>query len=157
MAKELHHVNLDDLTQEDLAIGTGMPLIDAAEGASHELWRVVSADGSTRIFQTRPASEARSVKRTPVRRVTPCPLGGETDANAAPLFDRRRSTLPTLVTEPGPATPALAADSELSVELTSVTQAWPSLSPGIRGAVMALIRAASTGRPARPAAAPIRE
>jgi hypothetical protein len=64
--------------------------------------------------------------------------------------------LPTLVSETGAPTSAAAGD-ELSIELTSVTQAWPSLSPGIRGAVMALIRAASTARPIRSAVAPRRE
>jgi hypothetical protein len=127
---------------------------ESLDTESRELWRVVSIDGSTRIFQTKPAGELPG-KRSPARRVSPSPV----DLDARPskgLFDHGCSALPALVTENGHLQSGLA-DTELSVELTSVTQAWPSLSPGIRGAVMALIRAASTSRPTRQAAAPRRE
>ena len=127
---------------------------DSLDAESRELWRVVSVDGSTRIFQTKPTGELPS-KRSSARRVSPCPLGIDSRPSKG-LFERGNSSLPTLVAEGGPS-PSPLADNELSAELTSVTQAWPSLSPGIRGAVMALIRAASTARPTRQAAAPRRE
>lgn len=128
------------------------PELESVDAESRELWRVVSIDGSTRIFQTKPALEPGG-RRSSVRRVAPCSLTG--DAEVGPL-GRGSSALPSLIADSGPMT-SLQGDTDLSVELTSVTQAWPSLSPGIRGAVMALIRAASTGRPPRPAAAPRRE
>jgi uncharacterized metal-binding protein len=129
-------------------VGSGAPV---AEGDTREVWRVVSVDGSTRVFQTKPAVESQGM-RSAGRRVTPCDLRGK-PGRGKPLFDAVNTALPTLITEGNPSA-ALQAETELSVELTSVTQAWPSLSPGIRGAVMALIRAASKGRPTRPAAAP---
>jgi len=143
----------------ELSHGQGSPTapaqapIESAEGVTRELWRVVSVDGSTRVFQTKPGVDPNS-RRGKSRRVSACAL--DNDASATTLFDRGASALPALVTESGAPTSAAPAD-ELSLELTSVTQAWPSLSPGIRGAVMALIRAASTARPTRPAAAPRRE
>ncbi len=124
------------------------------EAEVHELWRIISVDGSTRIFQTKPALESPG-KRAGRRAVTACDLNR--GAQAGSLFAQQGdAAVPALVTEN--LTPLAAqTDAELSVQLTSVTQAWPSLSPGIRGAVMALIRAASTARPTRPAAAPRRE
>ncbi len=151
----------------DATIGTPVtPLVDdlevtvapgqaaGSESETRELWRVVSVDGSTRIFQTKPTLESQG-RRAPARRVTPCDLGKKS-GRATSLFDQGNAALPTLVAE-GTSPQAAQAETELSVELTSVTQAWPSLSPGIRGAVMALIRAASTARPTRPASAPRRE
>ena len=87
------------------------------------------------IFQTKPTLESQG-KRSPARRVTPCDLGKKS-GRATSLFDQGNTSLPTLVAE-ATSPQAAQADTELSVELTSVTQAWPSLSPGIRGAVMAL-------------------
>ncbi|HVU88990.1 MAG TPA: hypothetical protein VHD36_16820 [Pirellulales bacterium] len=134
----------------EVVTGVGRP-VGGAEGETREVWRVVAVDGSTRVFQTKPAVESQG-KRSAGRRVTPCDLRSKAGP-AKPLFASGNTALPTLVAEGNPAA-ALQADTELSVELTSVTQAWPSLSPGIRGAVMALIRAASKGRPTRPASAP---
>ncbi len=131
-------------------------LLPTNEGDTRELWRVVSVDGSTQIFQTKPGLEGRSAKRTPVRRATPCSLDADELSSTASFFDPRPSLGAPLVTETGPAM-AFAGEADLSVELTSVTQAWPSLSPGIRGAVMALIRAASKARPTRQNAAPLHE
>jgi len=143
-------------TAEDMLCEVGVPAGAATadappEAEVRELWRIISVDGSTRIFQTKPLLEPAG-KRAGRRPVTACDLN--CGARAGSLFDQKGdAAVPALVTEN---TTPLAAqtDAELSVQLTSVTQAWPSLSPGIRGAVMALIRAASTARQTRPAAAP---
>jgi hypothetical protein len=140
----------------DLATQTPESLLPAAEADTRELWRVVSVDGSTRIFQTKPGGEPRSAKRTPVRRATPCSLDADETASTASFFDPHPPLGSPLIAESAPAV-SLAGEADLSVELTSVTQAWPSLSPGIRGAVMALIRAASKARPARQNVAPLHE
>ena len=130
-------------------------LVDRTAADTRELWRVVSTDGSTRIFQTKPSPETRGGKRPSMRRVTPCALDGN-DVLPASFFECRGSPLPPVVTENESASSG-SEGTALSAELTSVTQAWPSLSPGIRGAIMALIRAATIVRPPRPAAAPRRE
>jgi hypothetical protein len=142
---------IDDV---EVVIGTDQSTSATGEAETHELWRVVSVDGSTRIFQTKPAFDSQG-KRSSARRVAPCDLRSG-PGRAKPLFEQGNTSLPTLIAEAGAAA-GEKADTELSVELTSVTQAWPSLSPGIRGAVMALIRAASTARPTRPTAGPRRE
>lgn len=158
MSHELTNYNVEELTQADLLIEKEAALADAVDWDSRELWRVVSADGTTRIFQTRPAAEGRPDGRPAARRAVPCPLDVASNAQgeSSALLDRRASSLPTVVADPTPASAQTGDDTELSAELTSVTQAWPTLSPGIRGAVMALIRAASTGRSPRPAATPRR-
>ena len=87
--------------------------------------------------------------RSAGRHVTPYDLRNK-PGRAKPLFAPANTALPTLIAEGNPSA-ALQADAELSVELTSVTQAWPSLSPGIRGAVMArFVRPLRAGRHARP-------
>jgi hypothetical protein len=138
---------------EDPSNAQGVATAESTESQSRELWRVVSVDGSTRVFQTKPTIDP-SARRRLKRPMNASVL--DNDVAATALFERGTSPLPSLVTEVASPTSTTSGD-ELSVELTSVTQAWPSLSPGIRGAVMALIRAASTARPIRPAAAPRRE
>jgi hypothetical protein len=129
-------------------------LLVAGREETSALWRVVSTDGSSHVFQTKPALDNR--RRPPVPAVAaPGARNGSAKPVAptrTPLFDGNSSNLPTLIAEETPA--AGAPDTGLATELTSVTQAWPTLSPGIRGAVMALIRAATTPRRGGPSSPP---
>jgi hypothetical protein len=141
----------------DTAPGALRSLLVAAKGETHELWRVVSSDGSSRVFQTKPTVDARRRPPQPspaaqAQRGAPCKLAAAQSGPA--MFDRNAGNLPTLIAEEAPA--AGSPDAGLATELTSVTQAWPTLSPGIRGAVMALIRAATTPRKGGPSPQPRR-
>lgn len=147
----------DGAADASRAPGAARTLLVAGLADTSSLWRVVSTDGSSRVFQTRPALDNR--RRLPLK-----PSAGDTAQNvpvkqaatpAGPaLFERRSSNLPTLVAEEAPA--VATPDATLATELTSVTQAWPTLSPGIRGAVMALIRAATNPRRGGPTPSPRR-
>ncbi|MBI2826941.1 MAG: hypothetical protein HYX69_19880 [Planctomycetia bacterium] len=130
-------------------------LLDSSDSEPRELWRVVSTDGSTRIFQTKPGAEQSAGKRAGVRRALPCALK-PADGAPGPLAQRHDAALPTVIAEQE-SSGDRTADAELSAEITSVTQAWRTLSPGIRGAIMALVRASATARQHRAIALPRRE
>jgi hypothetical protein len=132
-------------------------LLVAGIAETSALWRVVSTDGSSHVFQTKPALDNRRRAPQPATAAPGAravPTKPAVTPARAPLFDSKPSNLPTLIAEEAPA--AGASDTALTTELISVTQAWPSLSPGIRGAVMALIRAATTPRRGGPSTPPRR-
>jgi len=134
----------------------GRSLLVAATRDTRELWRVVSSDGSSHIFQTKPAVDPRrrsAPAATTASALATAPAKQAAQKKADPLtvaqlanamFDTNSSRLPTLLAEETPAVGV--TDATLATELTSVTQAWSTLSPGIRGAVMALVRAATSPR-----------
>jgi hypothetical protein len=215
MAKEAAHVDVEQALEKLAA----QPLTHSADthrasGESRELWRVISADGSTRLFETTPAAQATANRPpkashaanlisaqspklastskprgrlvTPLRRET----GHDEKVTLAELFEAAAARRPLAVVpaprpeskvseEPTPARGRgrLAADSPcvatvlstgdlpatdgksaaphsttaeppLDADLKQTVDAWPSLSLGIRAAIVAMVRAASAERTA---------
>src|SRR5690349_17920147 len=101
------NIDPNSTSNDPLADPTGVApaaarsLLVAGREETSALWRVVSMDGSSHVFQTKPALDSR---RRPPLPVAQAPAARNTPARPVssarpPLFEAAASNLPTLIAE----------------------------------------------------------